>query len=150
MKSLYQPERVEEVKQRLDQLEAGSQRQWGKMNAPQAVAHCAVAMELALGESIFPRLFFGRIAGRFIKPLVFRDDEPMRPNSPTTKNLIVQDERDLNLERARLRKLIERFAAAGPSGCTTHPHSCCGPLKPEEWSILMYKHLDHHLRQFGV
>jgi hypothetical protein len=150
MKNLYQPERVEEVKQRLDQLQSGSQRQWGKMNAPQAVAHCAVAIELALGDSASPRLFFGRIAGVFIKPLVFRDDEPMRRNAPSTKNLIIQDERDFDLERARLRKLIDRFAAAGPSGCTAHPHGFFGPLKPEEWSILMYKHLDHHLRQFGV
>ena len=46
--------------------------------------------------------------------------------------------------------LIDRFAAAGPKGCTTHPHSFFGPLTPDEWAILMYKHLDHHLRQFGV
>jgi len=39
---------------------------------------------------------------------------------------------------------------AGPAGCTAHPHSFFGRLKPEEWATLMYKHLDHHLRQFGV
>jgi transposase InsO family protein len=46
--------------------------------------------------------------------------------------------------------VIDRFVAAGPKSCTTHPHSFFGPLTPEEWAILMYKHLDHHLRQFGV
>jgi LPS sulfotransferase NodH len=46
--------------------------------------------------------------------------------------------------------MIDRFVAAGPKGCTTHPHSFFGRLTAEEWAILMYKHLDHHLRQFGV
>ena len=78
------------------------------------------------------------------------NDEPMRRNSPTVETLKVRDERDLDRERARLVGLIERFASAGPAGCTTHPHSFFGRLTPDEWAVLMYKHLDHHLRQFGV
>jgi hypothetical protein len=62
----------------------------------------------------------------------------------------VRDERDLDTERQRLCKMIDRFAAAGPQGCTAHPHSFFGRLTPEEWSMWMYKHLDHHLQQFGV
>jgi LPS sulfotransferase NodH len=62
----------------------------------------------------------------------------------------VTDERDLEAERRRLLDLVERFAAAGPAGCTTHPHSFFGRLTPREWAVLMYKHLDHHLRQFGA
>jgi transposase InsO family protein len=95
-------------------------------------------------------MFLGRIIGRMVKSKVVGDDEPMRRNSPTTKDLVVRDERDLGTERARLCTLLDRFAAAGATGCTTHPHSFFGRLTPEEWAILMYKHLDHHLRQFGV
>lgn len=91
MKNLYQAATVEEVKQRIERLKPDSQRQWGKMNVAQAVAHCSGPMEWA-----------------------------------------------------------DRFAAAGPKGCTTHPHTFFGRLTPEEWATLMYKHLDHHLRQFGV
>ncbi len=54
------------------------------------------------------------------------------------------------MEQHRLSALIDRFAAAGPAGCTTHPHTFFGPLTPQEWAALMYKHLDHHLRQFGA
>ena len=90
------------------------------------------------------------VAFKFVKPLALGNDEPMRRNSPTMKDLVVQDERDLGTERERLCGLINRFAAAGPKGCTTHPHSFFGRLTPEEWAELMYKHLDHHLRQFGV
>jgi LPS sulfotransferase NodH len=46
--------------------------------------------------------------------------------------------------------LIDRFASGGPAGCAQHPHSFFGPLTPAEWAELNYKHLDHHLRQFGV
>jgi transposase InsO family protein len=78
------------------------------------------------------------------------NEKPMPRNSMTNKNLVVRDERDFEVERQRLRGLIERFAAAGPSGCTKHPHSLFGPLTPMEWAALMYQHLDHHLRQFRV
>jgi len=61
-----------------------------------------------------------------------------------------EDERDLARERERLRAAIDRFAQAGPTGCTQYPHFFFGKLTPEQWAVLMYKHLDHHLRQFGA
>jgi hypothetical protein len=150
MKNLYDPERVAEVKQRLTRLNADSPRQWGKMTAAQALAHCTASMNWALGDSHPPRLFIGRILGWVIKPLVFREDEPMRRNSPTTPDLIITDQRDLPKERDVLCGQIDRFAAGGRTACTTNPHPFFGRLTPEEWATLMYKHLDHHLRQFGA
>jgi hypothetical protein len=150
MKNLFEAARVGEVKQRIAQLRPDSERLWGKMNAAQALEHCSRGMEMALGDKTPPRVFVGRIIGRMVKPKVMGNDEPLRRNSPTAKELVVQDERDLGTERERLCGLIDRFAAAGPKGCTTHPHTFFGRLTPEEWATLMYKHLDHHLRQFGV
>jgi Protein of unknown function (DUF1569) len=150
MKNLFEASRVEEVKERIARLRPDSQRQWGQMNAAQAVAHCSGGLELAVGDRIPQRLLLGRIIGRMVKPMALGNDQPMRRNSPTMKDLVVRDERDLGTERERLCGLIDRFAAAGPNGCTTHPHSFFGRLTPEEWATLMYKHLDHHLRQFGV
>jgi transposase InsO family protein len=134
----------------LAQLRPESERLWGRMNAAQAVAHCSAGLELAAGDRKPPRVLMGRIMGRIIKPMALGNDEPMRRNSPTVKDLVVQDKRDLGTERERLSGLIDRFAAAGPKGCTAHPHSFFGRLTPEEWATLMYKHLDHHLRQFGA
>jgi len=150
MKNLFDAARVEEVKQRIARLRPDSQRQWGKMNAAQAVEHCSRGLELALGDLRPPRALLGPILGPIIKPKVFENDEPLRRNTPTVKGLVILDERDLAKERSRLYGVIDRFVAAGPKGCTTHSHSFFGPLTPEEWAILMYKHLDHHLRQFGV
>jgi hypothetical protein len=150
MKNLFDAARVEEVKQRMARLRPDSERQWGKMSAPQALAHCSRGFELASGDLRPPRVLIGRIIGPIIKPKVFGNDEPLRRNSPTVKGLVIQDDRDLAEERAGLCGVIDRFVAAGSKGCTKHPHSFFGPLTPEEWAILMYKHLDHHLRQFGV
>jgi len=150
MKNLFEAARVEEVKQRIAQMRPDSQRQWGKMNPAQALEHCSRGMEMALGDKNLPRAMVGRIMGWMVKPKVMANDEPLRRNSPTMKELVVQDEPDLGTERTRLCGLIDRFAAAGPAGCTTHPHAFFGRLTPDEWAILMYKHLDHHLRQFGV
>jgi hypothetical protein len=150
MKNLFEPARVEEVKTRMAQLRPDSERRWGKMNAAQAVAHCSGGLELALGDKTPPRVLAGRLLGWIVKPLALGNDEPMRRNSPTVDVLVVQDERDLGAERERFYGLIDRFAGIGPKGCTTHPHSFFGRLTPQEWATLMYKHLDHHLRQFGV
>jgi hypothetical protein len=150
MKNLFDAATVAEVKDRLAHLGPESERQWGKMNAPQAVAHCSAGLELAMGDRRPPQLWLGRIIGWIIKPMALGNDAPMRRNSPTVPSIVVADERDLRAERDKLTALIDRFAASGPAGCTTHPHSFFGRLTPQEWAILMYKHLDHHLRQFGV
>ena len=150
MRNLYEPSDAREVKERLARLQPDSARQWGTMSVAQAVAHCAMSVEWAVGDRIPPRMALASILGRIIKPKVLGDDAPLRRNSPTAKDLVIQDERNLGRERDRLCGLIDRFVAAGPAGCTTNPHSFFGRMKPDEWAILMYKHLDHHLRQFGV
>src|ERR1700691_4855507 len=111
MKNLFEAERVIEVKERLAQLSSDSERLWGKMNLAQAPAHCSLAMEWAVGDRIPPRMFLGRIIGRIVKPLAIGNEAPMRRNSPTAKDLVVQDERELHRERERLCGLIDRFAA---------------------------------------
>jgi Protein of unknown function (DUF1569) len=150
MKSLFDAATATEIKTRVARLEPGSQRQWGKMNAAQAMAHCATAMEWAVGDSFAPRMFVGRILGPLVKSKVLKDEAPLRRNTPTAKSLVVTNERELASERQRLCALIDRFSEGGPQGCTKHAHTFFGSLTPEEWARLMYKHLDHHLRQFGV
>jgi hypothetical protein len=150
MKNLFEAATVEEVKERMGQLRPDSERLWGKMNPAQALAHCSAAMEMALGEKIPPRILIGRLLGPLAKKSMIVNEKPMPRNSGTDKSLVVSDERDLVVERQRLRGLIDRFAAGGPGVCTKHPHFFFGPLTPVEWAALMYQHLDHHLRQFQV
>ena len=107
-------------------------------------------MEWAVGDSFAPRMFLGRILGPLVKSKVLKVEAPLKRNTPTAKSLVVTGERDLGKERQSLCALIDRFSAGGPQGCTKHPHTFFGSLTPDEWAQLMYKHLDHHLRQFGV
>jgi Protein of unknown function (DUF1569) len=132
------------VKERITRLLPGSERQWGKMSPAQAVAHCSVAMEWAVRDSCPPRMFLGRMLGPMAKSKVLGDERSMGKNARTAKSLVVADERDLGVEQKRLCALIDRFASAGPQGCTTHPHTFFERLTPAEWATLMYKHLDHH------
>jgi hypothetical protein len=149
MKNLFDAATAEEVNERLTQLRPDSERLWGKMSSAQALAHCSAAMEVAVGLKFPPRAFMGRLFGRIAKSSML-SEKPVPRNLPTDKSFVVEDERDFAVERQRLQGLVERFAAGGPAGCTKHPHSFFGPMTPQEWAELNYKHLDHHLRQFGV
>jgi hypothetical protein len=150
MKNLFDTTTAEEVKERIGRVTLDSKREWGTMTAAQALAHCSVGMETAFGDAKPPRMMVGRILGPVIKKFALGNDEPMRKNSPTAPSFVVKDDRDLDQEKVRLVGLIERFSAGGARCCTDHPHAFFGVLTPEQWAELMYKHLDHHLRQFGV
>jgi hypothetical protein len=149
MKNLFETATVEELKQRVLQLRPESERVWGKMNAAQMLAHCSAWMEMVAGLNRPPRSLIGRVFGRLAKKTVL-GQEPLRRNMPSEKSLIVSGEPEFAVEQQRLQEWMDRFAADGAEGSTKHPHSFFGPMTPMEWAILAYKHLDHHLQQFGV
>jgi hypothetical protein len=149
MQSLYDSAAVEEVNRRLAALGPTTPRLWGKMDASQMVAHCAAAMEMALGERDVPQVLIGRLIGPFFKS-IYSNDKPWRRSNPTAPNLRVSHAPELDAERLRLIALIDRFHRGGPTACTREPHCFFGKLTPEEWGKGMYKHLDHHLRQFNA
>lgn len=150
MEDLFDPGTAEQFRLRIQSVNAASQRQWGKMSAAQMMEHCARGLEMATGDLKPPRVFIGRLLGRVVKPMALKEGAPMRRNSPTAPSLIVPPEADLEGSRTRLLGALDRFVAGGEQGCTEYPHSFFGPLKPNEWSTLMHKHLDHHLRQFSA
>lgn len=135
---------------RIARLTPDSERQWGKMDVAQMLAHCSAAIELAEGKVTPPRILLGRLLGPLAKKSLIVQGKPMMRNAKTEKSALVMDKRDFVVERERLRESIDRFASGGPGICTKHPHFFFGPLTPNEWAALMYQHLDHHLRQFGV
>ena len=149
MKNVYDAACAAELRSRILALRADSPRQWGKMDVAQAMAHCAVALEMALGERKLKRALVGRLIGGFVKRRIVSNDAPFGRNAPTDPALVMRTPRELDGERQKLLALMHRFAS-DPAQATTHPHSFFGPMTPAEWAILQYKHLDHHLRQFGA
>jgi hypothetical protein len=151
MKNMFDLEVANEIQTRLAGLSPQSERQWGTMTVGQMLIHCNRGMRWPVGDQVPDRVPLpARMLGRLIKPMVLRGDQPFRRNSPTAKSLVVIDEGVFEEERERLSGLVERFASGGAAKCTREPHSFFGKMTPEEWAILTYKHLDHHLRQFGV
>jgi hypothetical protein len=149
MKNLFQREAVDEVIARIDTLQPATQRQWGKMDVAQMMAHCSATLEMASGRLNPPRILIGRLIGPFVKP-IFTNEKPLSRNSPTDKKLIVSDRRDFAREQEQLKLRLRQFQEGGEAHCTRHPHPFFGALNPQDWSRGMYKHLDHHLRQFGA
>jgi hypothetical protein len=149
MKNLFDKEALSDVLRRLDKLSPESQRQWGKMNVAQMMAHCTVSIEMAKGEFKSNRGFVGRVIGPLLKSH-FTNDSPFKKSSPTTKELVIVDVRDFEDEKMKLVQKATAFSNAGPAVCTTNPHPFFGKLTPQQWGMGMYKHLDHHLKQFGV
>jgi len=149
MKNLFQKETVDEVISRLDKLQAASPRQWGKMDVAQMLAHCSVTMDIASGRLNLPRMFIGRLIGPFFKS-IYTSEKPFAKNGPTGKRMVIADRRDFQREQDQLKLKVRQFHEGGEKQCTRHPHPFLGKLTPEAWSRGMYKHLDHHLRQFGA
>lgn len=148
MRNLFEKEAVDEVCSRIDRLQPAAQRQWGKMNVGQMMAHCSAAMDMAGGRINPPRMLIGRLLGPIVKP-IYTSEKPFSQNNPTDKALVISGERDFQREQNQLNAKVQEFHAGGEAKCTRHPHPFFGSLTPYEWSRGMYKHLDHHLRQFG-
>ncbi|MGA8762817.1 MAG: DUF1569 domain-containing protein [Candidatus Sulfotelmatobacter sp.] len=149
MKNLFQPDAVNEIVSRIDKLKPTTQHEWGKMDVAQMMAHCSATLDVASGRVVLPRLLIGRILGPFVRS-AFTNDKPFSKNGPTDKNFVIADNRDFAREQEQLKDRIRNFHQGGAARCTKHPHSFFGPLTAQEWATGMYKHLDHHLRQFGV
>ena len=149
MDTLFNTNAKIRIFKRLNSLSNEMKPAWGKMNASQMLAHCAEAMEVACGHKFPPRIFIGRIFAPFIRS-GYTDDKPWRQNLPTDPSFVMSGEKDFKNELERLKKLITQFHDGGPTKCTSHPHPFLGKLTSDEWGKGMYKHLDHHLRQFNA
>jgi hypothetical protein len=149
MNTLLNQAAASEMLLRIEKLTPNAQRQWGKMNVAQMLAHCNVSLETAMGMNVIKRIFIGRIIGPLLKPRVLSEKIFAR-NSPTDKSYVFPDNLKFELEKSKILASVKKFLEGGTSQCTTHPHPFFGRFTPEEWGIFEWKHLDHHLRQFGV
>jgi hypothetical protein len=149
MKSLFDPDVNKEILERIDKLTPDAQAQWGKMNISQMLTHAQRPLKVAYGELLLKRGLIGLLFGGLAKKSLLKP-EPFKKNLPTDPNFVVKDTRVFEEEKENLRSLVIRFAKNGPDGLTKDPHPFFGKLTVEEWDVLQWKHLDHHLRQFGV
>lgn len=149
MKNLFTKDAYTEITNRIHALTPETQRQWGKMNVAQMLAHCKEAFTVPLSEKKLPRMFIGLLIGWAFKKKLY-NDEPWKRNLPTAPNFIIKDERDFEKEKKELLDLVSRFHDGGTEKVGLYPHPVFGTFSSEQWGQAMYKHMDHHLMQFGV
>jgi len=149
MQTLFEPSARENVSARLGKVRPDSARVWGRMSPAQMLAHCANALEVAAGDSPRKQALIGKIFAPFVRKKLL-GEEPFSRDSPTDPTFLIRDERDFEAEKARLIAVLARFCERGPDHASRQTHSFLGRLSGDEWGVMMYKHLDHHFRQFGV
>lgn len=149
MKNLFDKEVYHEILQRINNLSPQSPRQWGKMEVAQMLAHSKEAFKVPLSDVKMPRMFIGILLSWMMKAKLY-NEEPWKKNLPTAPNFLIKDPRDFESEKKQLIELVNQFHTKGPENVGKFPHPFFGTLTKEQWGKSMYKHLDHHLLQFGV
>lgn len=149
MKTLYSKQALDKSIDRINQLQADKQALWGKMNVSQMLDHCSETMKVARGEKELKRIFLSYVMGSMMKKS-FYDDKPIPRNSPTHKDFIIVTTSDFEKAKQELIHHLTAFLEGGMDKCTAAPHSFFGKITKEQWGLGMYKHLDHHLKQFEV
>jgi hypothetical protein len=148
--NIFTPEVTNNLLQRIETLTPSTQAQWGKMNVAQMVAHCNVTYEM-MYENIHPKP--NAILKFILKLLVKKKvvDETTYPkNSSTAPQFVIKVEKDFHKEKERLIQYMKKTQELGENYFDGRESHSFGSLTKDEWNNMLYKHLDHHLRQFGA
>ena len=150
MKDLFDKNVSEEMIHRIDLLNPNSQRKWGKMSVYQMLAHCNVTYEFVY-ENIHPKIggFQKWMLKTFVKNIVV-DEKPYKKNGRTAPEFLMVNEKNFEVEKNRLIAYIKKTQELGGDYFDNKESRSFGKLSKTEWNNMFYKHLDHHLTQFGV
>lgn len=148
MNSVLEKSTREELIKRINSLSNANKAQWGKMNAFQMVKHCTHCDDMFLGKFTVKRVFIGRLIGKMILRKSLKGNTPFGKNSPTAPMLITtSDTGDIELQKREWISRIEQYANYNNPGFV---HPFFGAMQKDQVGYFVYKHADHHLRQFGV
>lgn len=150
MKNIFEANVAQEVIDRINNLTADTQPQWGKMTVGQMLAHLCVPYDFVYTDK-YPRP--GAIKRFLLKTFVKKavvGPKPYPKNNPTAPEFKITDERDFETERDRLIANIKKTQELGEAHFDGKDYPNFGNLTKEEWNALFYKHIDHHMTQFGV
>ncbi|WP_395044009.1 DUF1569 domain-containing protein [Flavobacterium sp.] len=147
MNSIFEKSSNDLIINRIKLLTPESKALWGKMSVDQMFKHTNEAVIVAFGENELKVNFVFKLLGRMMKNKVFNSE--FKKNSPTAKEFIFKEKYDFETSKNELIKNYSRFAQ-GESSIKLMNHPFWGKMTHEDWSKLMFNHVDHHLRQFGV
>ncbi len=138
------------LSERINSLTEYSKPQWGKMNASQMLAHLNVMFELALEQKHKrPNAFVRFMLQSFVKNKII-NEVPYKKNSMTAPEMVIKHQPDFQKEKNKVLENLVSIGNQSGSFLAQKEHPSFGVLSGTEWSNLFYKHIDHHLRQFGL
>jgi hypothetical protein len=148
MKTMWDAPCQREIRERVARLSPESKGEWGKMSAPEMVCHLAESLKMALGDLPVTRK---NVPIRYppLKQLIVYL-LPFPQGVPTAPELLTRSPRAWNADVADLQALVDRFVARGSGTTPWVEHPAFGRLSRRAWGVLVYRHMDHHLRQFGA
>jgi Protein of unknown function (DUF1569) len=146
MKSLFAPADKQEIIVRIQSLTPETQGQWGKMNVAQMLKHCTMPLQLALTNPKPKASFLLKLFGPMFKNSVV-GPTPYKKNLFTPKEFMIVSHEDFETQKQALLSLINKFTI---DNISDPKHPVFGKLTELEWGHSQYKHLNHHLTQFGV
>jgi hypothetical protein len=147
MKTLFDPIVRDALLSRIDRLAPHMTPRWGRMSAGQMIVHLTAQLRAGLGE--LPCAPKKTPLNNWLMRRLIIYVIPWPKGSPTAPEFLAQPTAAWNEDLAALRSAVERFGSRGPGG-EWAPHPAFGPLTGRMWGNLAWRHLDHHLRQFGV
>jgi hypothetical protein len=150
MKNVFNETDSKELVNRINLLSPGTPALWGKMTVDQMLAHCNVTYELVYdNKHPKPNPVKKFLLKAFVKNLVVTE-KPYKKNSPTALEFIIKDNKKFETEQKRLTDHIQKTQQLGEAHFEGRESHSFGKLNKTEWNNMFYKHLDHHLNQFGV
>ncbi len=150
MKTVFENSTREKLIKRIKLLDINHTAQWGKMNAYQMLKHNTYWNGWILGSEnqSYKQAFMGKIFGKFALRRMIKDEKPFDKNIPASDQFKVKElEGDVEFEKSKWITLLKEYENYSNPDFI---HDFFGKMTKEQIGVLVYKHTDHHLRQFGV
>lgn len=150
MNNIFDLKETNAVISRINKLDVMTKPSWGRMSADQMLAHCNVTYEMVFEDKHKkPNGFTKFMLKLFVKNLVV-GERPYKKNSKTAPQFLIVDARNFEAEKERLVNYLKKVQSLGENHFDGKESHSFGKLNKTQWNNMFYKHLNHHLTQFGV
>lgn len=135
---------------RLERLQPDMQPRWGDVDATWMVEHCARTYETDWEQEHARLSPLWRALNRWVIKWRVTSESPFSEAAPGPASPVLANAAELDRARQRLSACIRETHGLGTQAFEGKRHPLFGRLSARQWSNHFWKHLDHHLRQFGL
>lgn len=150
MENIFTENISKQVINRINNLKPSSTALWGKMSVAQMLAHCNITYQMVYDNTHpKPNFLMQLVLKAFVKNMVV-SERPYKHNLQTAPVFIVKNDKNFDAEKNHLIAHITKTQQLGEAHFDGKASLSFGVLNKTEWNNMFYKHLNHHLMQFGI